>query len=56
MEGSGLHKKQLREVKEEPIERGSDEIESDYFRKLHVIFQDDRMNLRLIFDAPSRTL
>lgn len=39
MEGSGLHKKQLREVKEEPIERGSDEIESDYFRKLDVIFQ-----------------
>ncbi|KAL1981521.1 hypothetical protein VTN96DRAFT_2502 [Rasamsonia emersonii] len=32
MEGSGLHKKQLREVKEEPIERGSDEIESDYFQ------------------------
>ncbi|KAL1968856.1 hypothetical protein VTN77DRAFT_1217 [Rasamsonia byssochlamydoides] len=33
MEGSGLLRKQLREVKEEPVERVSnDEIESDYFQ------------------------
>jgi hypothetical protein len=38
MEGSALLRKQLREVKEEPIERWSDEFEGDYFRKLEFQF------------------